>query len=157
MAELTWLISHQNILEFLETIPSARQHRVRFEDVVSEPEPAMAKLASFLGIGYEAVMARPYENQQNRMTDGIHNESQQVGDHNFQAHGALKAEVARQWAADYTEDFLGSATWEMAARFGYENPFRQAPASGESSVANVLPAIQAISRAGRRMKRSALG
>jgi natural product biosynthesis luciferase-like monooxygenase protein/amino acid adenylation domain-containing protein len=157
MAELTWLISHQNILEFLETIPSARQHRVRFEDVVSEPEPAMAKLASFLGIGFEPSMARPYENQQSRMTDGIHNESQQVGDHNFQAHGALKAEVARQWAADYTEDFLGAATWEMAARFGYENPFRQTPGPGESSVANVLPAIQAISRTGRRMKRSALG
>lgn len=150
LAELTWLISHQNIAEFLRGIPAERQHRVRFEDLTSSPRVEMEALAGFLGVAYDPAMAQPYENQAARMTDGVHAMSPQVGDFNYQLHGELKADVAGRWKTEYTRDFLGEATWDMAAQLGYENPFAQAaPTPG-------LPAIVAVSREGRRMKRSAL-
>ena len=96
------------------------------------------------------------------MTDGAHALSQQVGDPNFYRHGALKAEVADQWRAEYHEDFLSPATWEVAAGFGYENPFAVAPPVKNSApppvpvVSRALPSIVAVSREGRRVKRSTL-
>lgn len=150
LAELTWLISHQNIAQFLTSVPAERQHRVRFEDLTSSPGLEMEAVARFLGLPYDPAMAQPYENQEARMTDGVHAMSPQVGDFNFGLHGELKAEVAGKWKAEYTHDFLGEATWEMAAQFGYENAFPQAaPTPG-------LPAIVPVSREGRRMKRPLL-
>ncbi len=162
LAELTWLISHQNINEFLATVPAKRQRRIRFEDLVSNPQPLMEMVGEFLGVGFDPGMVQPYEDRQTRMTDGVHELSPQVGDHNFQSHGALKAEVAEQWKADYTEDFLSAATWEMAREFGYENPFATlagtevAGGAGNLGPVNAFSSIPAVSRAGRRMKRSAL-
>ena len=160
LAELTWLISHRNILEFLADVPAERQRRIRFEDLVSNPQPLMAMTGEFLGVGFDPGMVKPYEDQGARMTDGVHELSSQVGDHNFQSHGALKAEVAEQWKASYTDDFLSAATWELARKFGYENPFMSLARNGGSDAnagaSNALTSIQAVSRAGRRMKRSAL-
>ena len=56
MAELTWLISHRHILDFLREVPAGRQRMVRFEDVVSAPETAMRALGEFLGVGYDPGM-----------------------------------------------------------------------------------------------------
>ena len=163
MAELTWLISHRNIQEFLESVPAERQSQIRFEDVLSAPETAMRALGDFLGAGYDPGMIAPYADGNARMTDGAHALSQQVGDPNFYRHGALKAQVADQWRAEYREDFLSSATWEMAKGFGYENPF-QPPAVPETVPApaavpvptRALPSIVAVSREARRVKRSTL-
>ena len=165
MAELTWLISHRNIGEFLRGVPAERQRVVRFEDVLAAPEPAMQMLAGFLGVGYDPGMVAPYADGKTRMTDGAHALSQQVGDPNFYRHGALKAEVADRWRAEYREDFLSPATWEAAARFGYENPFETptpmetAPVpviASSASGSRSLPSIVAVPREARRVKRSTL-
>ena len=163
MAELTWLVSHRNIGEFLRAVPAERQRTVRFEDVLASPESSMRALGDFLGVGYDPGMIAPYADGKTRMTDGAHALSQQVGDPNFYRHGALKAEVADQWRADYREDFLSPATWEIAARFGYENPFRASESPGPApvpvapaSASRSLPAIVAVPREARRVKRSTL-
>src|SRR5256885_8571680 len=44
------LISHENILEFLSRVPEERQHRVRFEELVTEPRAVMEEVSEFLGI-----------------------------------------------------------------------------------------------------------
>ena len=122
----------------------------------------MQSLGDFLGAGYDPGMIAPYADGKTRMTDGAHALSQQVGDPNFYRHGAIKREVADQWRAEYHEDFLGRDTWELAGRFGYENPF-QAPPPVEnvpvplvSASARMLPSIVAVPREGRRVKRSTL-
>ena len=163
MAELTWLISHRNIQEFLRAVPAERQRMVRFEDVLAAPETEMRTLSAFLGVGYDPGMIAPYADGKTRMTDGAHALSQQVGDPNFHRHGALKPEVADQWRADYPSDFLSPATWEMAARLGYANPFQEPPPTEKapvpivaSSVSRKFPSIVAVPREGRRVKRSTL-
>jgi iturin family lipopeptide synthetase A len=159
LAELTWLISQRNIFDFLRDVPPERQRVVRFEDVVAAPEPAMQALGEFLGVGYDAGMIQPYENGHAKMTDGAHELSGQVGDPNFDRHDAVQPEVARAWKADYTEDFLCAATWEIAARLGYENPFADAAGMPEPAAAPVsrpLSSITAAPRQARKVKRSKL-
>ncbi len=127
MAELTWLISHRNITEFLGGVPAHRQHRVRFEDLVATPEPVLRAVCQWLEIPFVSAMADPYQGGSERMTDGIHPMSPQVGDANFYRHGGLNPEVADTWKQAYAEDFLSPMTWELALAFGYTNPFPGQP------------------------------
>ncbi|MGB8355653.1 MAG: amino acid adenylation domain-containing protein [Chthoniobacteraceae bacterium] len=151
MAELTWLVSHQNTLQFLSGIPAGRQHRVKFEDMVGSPEPTMRGLCRALGVEFDPGMVQPYEDSNKKMTDGVHPLSQQVGDHNFQRHQKIKAEVAESWREKYTEDFLGEETWRVAEILGYQNPFEN-PVKNQQSIA--LNPIAMVSREARRVKRT---
>jgi hypothetical protein len=154
LAELTWLLSHRNIAEFLDQIPASRQHRIRFEDLVSTPEPLLAGLCEWINIPYAPEMADPYQGGSERMTDGIHPMSPQVGDVNFYQHGRLNPEVAESWKASYTEDILSPLTWEMAAAFGYANPFTPPAAPPKPSSLN--QPIGRLSRDQRRVSRATL-
>jgi hypothetical protein len=85
------------------------------------------------------------------MTDGIHPMSPQVGDANFYQHGRLNPDVAASWKSTYAEDFLSPLTWEVAAAFGYPNPFGAAPARPALN-----QPISRLSRDQRRVSRAAL-
>jgi hypothetical protein len=99
-------------------------------------------------------MADPYVGGSERMTDGVHPMSPQVGDANFARHGRLTPEVAGTWKNSYMEDFLSPLTWKLAEAFGYSNPFAaqnaaQKPASARQPIAR-------LSRDHRRVSRAAL-
>ncbi|MGA3172784.1 MAG: amino acid adenylation domain-containing protein [Chthoniobacteraceae bacterium] len=150
MAELTWLISHRNIVEFLRGIPAHRQHRVRFEDIVTTPEPVLTAICQWLEIPFAPEMTDPYHGGSKRMTDGIHPMSPQVGDANFYRHGRLNAAVAESWKETFSEDFLSPLTWDLAAMFGYTNPFAPVP----PRPAGLNQPITRLSRDQRRVVRS---
>jgi len=154
LAELTWLISHQNIREFLSDVPAHRRHQVRFEDITKEPRPAMEAICRFLAVEFHPGMLEPYQNQEGKMTDGIHPLSQQVGDHNFLKFNEVRSDVADRWKSEYPQDFLCEATWRMAREFGYENPF--APNAEMAGGRKELPPIVSVSRADRRVTRATL-
>ncbi len=125
LAELIWLASHRNISEFLAGIPTERQHWVRFEDLVRDPEGEMRRVCAFLGIDYNPDMADPYADPQGgektaRMTDGIHAEGRMLGDVKFHQHRSVDASAAEQWRALAAEHALGETTWETAVALGYE-------------------------------------
>jgi amino acid adenylation domain-containing protein len=120
LAELIWLASHENIVEFLREVPAERQHRVRFEDLLEEPERALREICRFLGLEYHPDMAEPYERTSARMTDGIHAESRMLGDVKFHEHAAVDRSVAERWRERYSRDFVGGPTRELAARLGYD-------------------------------------
>lgn len=119
-AELMWLISHQNILEFLEHIPAHRQYRVKFEDLVKQPDTTVEGLCQFLGLSFAPEMLQIYEDKKQRMTDGIHSVSRMLGDVKFHTHKEISAQAAELWKQDYQVDFLGEQTWQLAESFGYE-------------------------------------
>jgi amino acid adenylation domain-containing protein/natural product biosynthesis luciferase-like monooxygenase protein len=150
MAELTWLISHRNIGEFLHAIPTHRQYTVRFEDLVSTPDPVMRGICQWLEIPFAQQMTDPYQGGSERMTDGIHPMSPQVGDANYYQHGHLNAEVATAWKDGIKEDFLSPLTWELAAAFGYANPF------GLPKPGTPGQPIARLSREQRKISRAAL-
>ncbi len=121
LAELIWLHSHRNIIEFLAEIPRQRQLAIGFEEISQKPEHAVRRLCEFMAIDYAPEMLSIYdgENPKTRMTDGIHQESKMLGDIKFHTHSRIDPTVADRWRDIYKEDFLGEPSWDMAQTLGY--------------------------------------
>src|SRR5262245_12731193 len=120
LAEAMWVISHENILEFLRRVPEGRQHRVRFEELVTEPRAVMEEVSEFLGIELSEGMLRPYEERRERMTDAVHPLSVMVGDVRFHEHREIDRRVAERWRGEREGLGLGMAARELSVRLGYE-------------------------------------
>ncbi len=120
LAELIWLVSQENILGFLESVPRRRWHRVHFEELLREPEAELRRLCGFLSLDFDPAMVRPYEGKARRMTDGIHAESRMLGDVKFHTYSGIEASTAERWREALREDFLGVPTARMANALGYD-------------------------------------
>ncbi len=130
VAELVWVISHQNILHFLRRVPEERQHRIKFEEMVNEPEAVMRGVCHFLGIEFDLGMVRPYEEKEKKMTNGIHTVSRMLGDIKFHQHTDIDPEAAGSWRKYYPNDFLGEITLELAESLGYKEERNDSRSSG---------------------------
>ncbi len=119
LAEALWVLSHQNIVDFLDPIPNARKHRVHFEELVREPEREMRAICKFLEVDFEPAMLRPYEDKKARMTDGLHEASRMLGDVKFHQHQRIDASVADRWKQAEPARVLGEMTWALAQTLGY--------------------------------------
>ena len=122
LAELIWLVSQENIRDFLSGVPAERAIELRFEDLVREPRREMERLASFLGIAFDPRLLDPYDDPARRMTDGAHALSKMVGDVKFHQHRRVDPEAAEAWRREAGEDSLGEPTWRLAASLGYPRP-----------------------------------
>ncbi len=121
LAELIWLHSHQNISEFLETVPAHRQMQISFEDMTGSADVQMKRLCDFIGLDFESDMLAIYEanEKKRRMTDGIHAESKMLGDVKFHTHKNIDSNTATRWKEQFDEEVLGDGTREMAQKLGY--------------------------------------
>ncbi len=121
LAELIWLVSHRNVVDFLDGVPAERRHRVRFEELVREPRAVMERLGRFLGVGFHPGMLRPYADAERRMTDGIHAASRMLGDVRFHEHRGIEAAAADAWRAEDVAAgaALGGPTRDVARALGY--------------------------------------
>jgi amino acid adenylation domain-containing protein len=119
LAELTWLVSHQNILDFLQPIPKERRFLIRYEDLVKEPVATMQQVSEFLQVPFAQGMAQPYQDKEKRMTDGLYPVSKMLGDAKFHTHQQVASANAERWQSVYTDDFLSEATWQMATSLRY--------------------------------------
>jgi hypothetical protein len=120
MAEMIWLLCHQNILEFTRQVPAERVLPVQFENLVANPGQVIQQVCQFLGLSFAPEMMNAYDDQAKRMTDGVRPESRMLGDVKFHQHRGINPQVADQWKQDYQEDFLSSIAWEIAGQFGYQ-------------------------------------
>ncbi|WP_298510501.1 non-ribosomal peptide synthetase [uncultured Kordia sp.] len=120
LGELEWLVSHQNIVEFFKEIPDNRKHVVKFEDMVKDSSQVAASLCDFLEMeNHQEQMLKIYEDSENRMTDGIHAESNMIGDIKFFRHKKIDPKVADKWKDAYKEEFLCEQTQNLAESLGY--------------------------------------
>ncbi|HEY3570928.1 MAG TPA: amino acid adenylation domain-containing protein [Thermoanaerobaculia bacterium] len=120
LAELIWRASHENIIELLKDVPAGRQHWVRFEDLLREPEAVLQGICDFLGLDYHPDMAEPYKAKSARMTDGVHAESRMLGDVKFHQHKGVESGVAERWRESLQVGSLAAGTRELAAELGYD-------------------------------------
>ena len=114
-AEVNWLLSHQNILKLLGHLGDDRLIQIRYEDLVTEPEPTMRRLADFLGVDYQASFLDPYSGE--RMTKSA--SGRIGGDKKFHLRRTIDrraAESARRMPGDGE---LLPETIELARTFGY--------------------------------------
>jgi amino acid adenylation domain-containing protein len=119
VAELVWVISQQNILEFLGEVSAERQHRVVFEELVAEPQRVLEGVSEFLGLEYEAGMSEPYRERAERMTDGVRAESKMLGDIKFHEHRGIEAGVGERWRQTAGSLQIAEVTSELAKSLGY--------------------------------------
>ncbi len=138
LAELIWIVSQTNILQFLETVPAERQLQVHFEELVSDPERVLRGICEFLRIKYVSEMATPYQGSSQRMTDGIHPLSKMLGDVKFHEHKDVDAGIADRWRQELeADDLLGDETWTIAERLGYQRIEVSASRSGLRAIRRV--------------------
>ncbi|HLP62034.1 MAG TPA: condensation domain-containing protein, partial [Candidatus Deferrimicrobium sp.] len=119
LGELLWIICHQNILEFLETIPPARKFRLKYEEMVSNPPLVIGQMCRHFGLEFEPRMLDVYGDAGNRMTDGIYAESKMLGDVKFFTHSSIDTGSVEKWKQKYKMPFLGETAVELAKYFGY--------------------------------------
>ncbi|HEY0737985.1 MAG TPA: amino acid adenylation domain-containing protein [Herpetosiphonaceae bacterium] len=134
LAELIWLMSHQNILDFFKQIPAERQHTVSFEALVRQPEDTMQQLCAFLGLHFDPAMLQPYAENRQRMTDGPYAASRMLGDVKFHQHQGIDAAASERWKDTYPDDVLGEQSWQMAEQLGYARPQTPTPAAQPASL-----------------------
>jgi amino acid adenylation domain-containing protein len=118
LAELSWTVAHQNILELRGEVPPERWHTVSFEQLVREPGRVLAAVCAFLGLAYEPAMARPYESRPGKMIDGIHAQSRMLGDVKFHSHRQVDAGAGKRSWDPAAEAALGEPTRETASALG---------------------------------------
>ena len=113
-------------------MPEKRQHRIKFEELVNEPEAVMRGICRFLGIEFDFGMTRPYKDKEKKMTDGIHAVSRMLGDIKFHQHTGIDSAVAESWRKHYSNDFLGEITLELAESLGYKKEKTESRLAGSS-------------------------
>ncbi|HEX8129403.1 MAG TPA: amino acid adenylation domain-containing protein, partial [Pyrinomonadaceae bacterium] len=120
VAELIWMLSQQNISEFLSGVDEQRQHVVVFEELLDAPRLVLKEVCAFLGLAFEEEMLEPYRDKRRRMTDGLHEVSHMLGDIRFHQHRRVEASVAERWRNSSRQYFLGEVTLREAEALGYE-------------------------------------
>jgi amino acid adenylation domain-containing protein len=126
LGELVWVISHQNIAEFLDGVPEGRKYRIRFEELTHQPRAVMAQMCRKFGLEYHPDLIEPYKDKERKMTDGIYAVSAPMGDTKFNDYQGIDPRVAEGWKEVMRDNFLAEVTWEWAERLGYERVCRQA-------------------------------
>ena len=120
LAELVWVICHQNISSFLQTISAQRKRAVRFEDLVRFPKKMMEELAEFLGLAFDPQMISPYDQDRRaQMTDAIHPMARMLGDVKFHQHKTISVAAAQRRQRRFAEKALGQVTRSLAGALGY--------------------------------------
>lgn len=145
LGELVWLLTHRNVLDFLGTIPEERYVRLRYEDLVRDPEARMRALCERFGLRFHPGLVDPYAEIEHKMTDGIYPESLPMGDVHLLEHRAIDPRLADTWKGVAEDDFLSPITWELAESLGYERP-APAPAAPAASRGQRLRRIRSVRR-----------
>jgi amino acid adenylation domain-containing protein len=142
LAELSWVIGHLNLIEFLERIPARRRCILHYEELLRQPEAALSDLCAFLGIDFQPAMLDPYGRPEGRMTDGLHAASRMLGDVKFHTHAGLDRDAAERWRESRREDELSEVARglyaELCRRAGSAAP---APA-GRPALPGCLVGLQ---------------
>ncbi|MFA6239911.1 MAG: SDR family NAD(P)-dependent oxidoreductase [Candidatus Hydrogenedentales bacterium] len=138
VGEHVWALSNSNTLRFGKQIDPRRYHIVRYEDLVSNPEPVMRRLLEFLGLPWDPSVLKPYEGK--RMTDGIYSESRPTGDPRFHLHKDIESKLGEVWRSIDLGRPLGGFVRRIAPEFEYELPKEGIkPKSQQSPSATLVP------------------
>ena len=118
IAEMVWLLCEENVHSFLGGVPAERQHLVRFEELVTDPETTIRGICNFVGLPFHPATLNPYEEQDKRMTDGLHAVSEFSGDLKFHLHSRIEPAAAERWHG-CRGDSLSDTTRQLGLRLGY--------------------------------------
>jgi hypothetical protein len=116
-AEKVWSAANRNITRFLSEVPEARQHQLRYEDLVANPRETLPALCDFLGVGFDPAVLNPYGGD--RMTHRGTKDRFTIGDPNLLTRTGIDPSLAERWRDLPRLPPAGDVTRDLAARFGY--------------------------------------
>ena len=119
LAELTWLLTNQNIAQFFSGLPGHRRLLMRFEDLVRDPRASATRLCKFLGLSLAEEMLDPYQESDSRMTGGLTSAAHYSGDLKFHLHARIEPEAADRWKKFDSDEWLSPMSRSLAAELGY--------------------------------------
>ncbi len=122
LGELVWQESHQNISEFLKGIPQEQQIKLSYENLVTQPESILKALCTQLNLAFHPNLLKPYQNISKKAIDGIHTDSRSMSDSNLLKFNTIQSAKAEEWKAALKDNFLSTASWQLADKLGYELP-----------------------------------
>lgn len=140
LAELTWLVSHQNILEFKSQVPMNRWLELQFEALVTQPQAEVTRICNFAGIELDPAMLDPYSSPERRMLSGKRELTRMPGDLKFHLHKGIEPEAATRWQYFLHDDFLGDLTWDVAESLGYRRKDMRDILSEDAAISRPSPA-----------------
>jgi len=120
MAENLWATMNANALDFFDKLHKSRFHILKFEALVSEPESEISAVCDFLGVDFNDSVLKPYDND--RMTDGVHQESLSIGDPNFHKHKDIDPSLGEVWKNVKLQRRLGGFARRIVNELGYVMP-----------------------------------
>ena len=110
-AEKVWDAQNINTVEFLRDIETSRQHRVLYEELVSDPSGVLQGICDFLGLPFDEAVLRPYDGD--RMPG--------IGDQNtFRVYDRVDPSPATAWKKRPPPQRLEEVTRRLCREFGYE-------------------------------------
>lgn len=116
-AEKLWTTANLHILGFLEHVEPARQLRVVYEELVTNPEVVGRRMCEFLGVPFDAAILSPYDGA--RDTLDYTGKGAAIGDVNFLRHSAIDASLAGLSTSIHPPQRLGDATQRTAEQLDY--------------------------------------
>lgn len=69
-AEIMWCVQNENIMRFMEDIPTNKKYQVHYETLVAEPSQILKDVCRLLDIPYDKEMVDPYRTNANRIARG---------------------------------------------------------------------------------------
>ena len=81
-----------------------------------------------------ASCTRSPDKVEQKMTNGIYEESKPMGDTKFLEYGKINPQVAETWRGVFTNNFLSDITWELASSLGYQKPVSEIAKEDSSSL-----------------------
>jgi thioester reductase-like protein len=111
--EAAWTVAAKNLGDFAAGLEPSRVHRLRYEDLVADPEGALRALTDFLGLPFEPAMLAPWEGDVRRMIGDLGF----IGDPGFHARPQLDPTLRSPF--DEAAPPLQPETASLAWREGY--------------------------------------
>jgi hypothetical protein len=91
----------------------------------------MEDMCATLRLPYHPDLIQPYKDTDKKIMDGIYADSTPMGDPKFHEHGKIDRSIGETWQNVAQDDFLGTVTWEVAEKLGYERPTKHKPVTGQ--------------------------
>jgi hypothetical protein len=113
MAERDWTGMNQVAMRFLQRIPPERWMRLRYEELLQDPEEAMARVTAFLGVEPCSALHQVYDGNEAR---GI----AFVGDPSISRRSGLDTKLVNAWRKSPPPQTFSPVTIETALQLGYD-------------------------------------
>ncbi len=116
-----WGLSHANILRFFDEVGNKKWHRIKFEELVTNPHPILEDLCRFLELPFSESMLNPYSIEDNvRMHNKTGEDGIAARDPKLMKKKQIEPKGADRWQKHIPAWEVSPYTENIALQLGYK-------------------------------------